>query len=221
MTRFRKLFSIHSATACARQLALGDFLGEHTWQLNLRAGTVDFGKGRIYPIQLIGSESDVYGTWLWGWANQQSKLPPRILKSVKLVRKYGRRNKISELTEPVHQLSLVDGHTLAMISVGIVGNCCYYRGPREGGATFFLVMDLPERIFEPDTPQRLLTVMNQVLAQLTVHHRTMIENFLRSQRFAIRQTDTTLTAKRADGFLIKASFDKQGRMKKFNSALSR
>lgn len=120
MTPFRKLFSIHAGTALARQLALRDFLGQHNWYLNSRKGTVDFDNGRVFPIQLIGSESEFDGSWLWAWANKHLQRPRHLLRSVKLVRKFGRRNNIRELTDGYFPLGFANGHTLAMTCIGLV-----------------------------------------------------------------------------------------------------
>jgi hypothetical protein len=65
MATFQELLEEHVATSLLRQYALSDFLGEHDWKATMSTGTVDFGKKRIYPIQILGSESEISGTWLW------------------------------------------------------------------------------------------------------------------------------------------------------------
>ncbi|MEM8717320.1 MAG: DUF6882 domain-containing protein [Cyanobacteria bacterium P01_G01_bin.4] len=52
--------SIHIATAFSQQLALSDFLREeNSWGIDIGAATVDFGDGRVYPIQLLGTKSEL------------------------------------------------------------------------------------------------------------------------------------------------------------------
>jgi hypothetical protein len=221
MTPFRKLFSIHAGTALARQFALRDFLGQHNWQLNSRKGTVDFDNGRVFPIQLIGSESEFDGSWLWAWANKHLQRPRYLLRAVKIVRRFGRRNNVRELTDGYFPLAFANGHRLAMTCIGLVDNTCYYRGAYDEGVAYFFVMDLPKTIFEPAIPPRILFVINSAIAELEIDHRLMIENFLRTQEFFVEESDNMLTATRPDGVLINVTFDKQGRMKTLNSKLTR
>jgi len=82
MTTFAEQFATHAATSFARQRTLADFLGEHHWQVDMDAGTVDFGAGRTYAIQLLGTESQGDDTWLWAWANEESGLPDRVIVKV-------------------------------------------------------------------------------------------------------------------------------------------
>ena len=64
MTKFQELLSQHIASSLLKQQNLSNFLGDYNWNVDLETGKVDFGKGRIYPIQIIGTESEFTGTWL-------------------------------------------------------------------------------------------------------------------------------------------------------------
>ena len=193
MTTFREQLSIYIATAFARQLALEEFLGKHYWSVDIDAATVDFGNGKTYPIQLLGTESESQRNWLWAWANQYNDLPDRILQACNRIRTFGKKNKIAELTDPSVPLSVANGHMLALLSAGVIGNCCYYRGPyKGGGALFFLVSTPPAPVFAPITLVRAVTTISQVVSQFDVNHRLMVEHFLDAQGFAITQSDLAI-----------------------------
>jgi hypothetical protein len=219
MTTFPELFSTHVATSFARQLALGDFLDEHTWNVDIRKSIVDFGNDRIYPIQLLGSESEFEETWLWAWANEQSNLPAESLEACARIREFGQEHGISELTEPSFALTVASGHVLAMLSTGLIGNCCYYRGPYEGGALFFLVLDLPDAVLAPVTTARATTVVSEVISQFDIDHHLMAEQFLTSQGFTVNESGLTMTGTRPDGEEFAIEFDERGLITKTETVI--
>jgi hypothetical protein len=55
----------------------------------LAAGIATFGDDLRFPLQLLGSESHLGGTWLWAWADAQSNLPPALLHLAGWPRDYG------------------------------------------------------------------------------------------------------------------------------------
>src|SRR5262249_23614882 len=69
---FSELVDRHIGLFVRKQMALSDFLGKHSYRFDLGKGTIDFGKGpglfgkrRVYPCQVLGTESETSGTWLW------------------------------------------------------------------------------------------------------------------------------------------------------------
>lgn len=219
MTAFQKHFATYAGTSFARQLALADFLGKHRWNVDIGAGTVDFGRGRTYRIQVLGSESHLDHTWLWAWANEASQLPIHVLEGVRMVHRFGEQQGIRELTDASFPLQVADGHMLSMLSVGLVGACCYYRGPYEGGALFFLVLGIPESVLAAVGGERAVTVINQVISQFDVDHRLMVETFLEQQGFAVEASDGKMSGRREDGTRIDLEFDGLGRASKIQTVL--
>jgi hypothetical protein len=219
MTTFREQFSIHVATAFARQLSLADFLGEHNWSVDIKAGTVDFGNKRVFPVQLLGTESEIEDTWLWAWANEQSNLPPQLLQACSRIREFGRQHDLAELTDAAFPRSVANGHMLAMLSAGLIGNCCYYRGPYDGGALFFLVNGLPQSVLAPIETVRATTVISEVICQFDIDHRLMAEGLLTSQGFTIAKSNHNMTGTRSNGDRLNIEFDAQERIAKYDTVV--
>jgi len=211
MPSFNKLLSQHIGTSFARQLAFADFLGDRDWSLDLETGVAGFGDDLQFPIQLLGSEAEQSQTWLWAWANQHIEPAPESMKVVNQVRKVGEEKGIAEFTEPSFSLEQADGHALSMVVAGIKGNCCYYRGPYEGGAVFFLVMGLPATLFEPVPAERVLRVIPEVLSNFSVDHRVMATSFLKSQGFNLTEAGQQIAAERNKS-TISLDFDEQARI---------
>lgn len=108
----------------AKQLALEDFLGKHSWKVDIPTGTVDFGKQglfgkrRVFPIQLLGTEAESDGCFMWAWANTQSNLPAAVLAKAESLRQWGEANGVPELTQRKVPLADWSGHELAMLATG-------------------------------------------------------------------------------------------------------
>jgi hypothetical protein len=211
MTGFRELLSKHVGSAFARQLAFADVLGERGWSLSVTEGIAKFGDDMSHPVQLLGTEAHGNNTWLWAWANEQSDLPPTVLVACNKMRELGTTLEIDELKERSFDLGRADGHSLALVSSGIIGNCCYYRGPYDGGALFFLVERIPSAILKPVEAERAVTVITEVISQFDVDHGTMSQEFLRFHGFTVQSTTDRIQAERG-GDSIELSLDAQGRI---------
>lgn len=196
MTKFNELLSQYVGVAFARQLALADFLNERPWSVDMRQGICTFGNDLRLPMQLLGTEAEDSNTWLWAWGNEASNLPPALLKSCNTLKELGTKLGVSELSQRSFPLEVVDGHSLALIASGMDGQSCYYRGPYNGGALFFLLKDVPAELLCSVPSERAIRVLGEVISKFEVNHRLMAESFLKSQGFALDASPSKLTASR-------------------------
>lgn len=215
---FRKLLSQHVGSAFAKQLAFAELLGERGWGVDLGAGQATFGDDLCFPIQLLGTESDGDNSWLWGWANQASNLPAALLKSGEDLKALGEELNIAELKERSYSTNVADGHAIAMVASVLNPLSCYYRGPYDGGALYFLLNDLPPQITAPVSPQQAVSVISQVISVFDVDHRLMITAFLTAQGYAVSETEALISAVTEAGDLTFA-FDAEGRLADINGNL--
>ncbi|HVF10355.1 MAG TPA: hypothetical protein VNA16_06115 [Abditibacteriaceae bacterium] len=212
MTKFQELLSQHIASSLLKQQNLSNFLGDHNWNVDLETGKVDFGKGRSYPIQIIGTESEVSGTWLWGWANEGSDIPAHLLTCTTTLQELGAREGIEELTQPQIELDKVDGHMLAMVACGVCKANAYYRGPYDGGALFFTMQQMPLQNQQTASPLEIINIMSSVISQFPVNHKTMVQSFLNHQGFQLAEGEGEIIASVANGSDITVKFDNLGRI---------
>jgi len=212
---FDDLFAQHVGTAMARQFALADLLGERDWSVDLSAGQATFGGDLRFAIQLLGTESHGDNSWLWAWANEASNLPPGLLHLGGWLRDYGERAGVAELTEPGFPLDRADGAQLALVASGLTGRP-YYRGPYDGGALFFHLEGVPE---SPVAPERVVTVLSQVIQTWPLPHRRVAPAFLTQQGWAVEAAGERLSARHPDGLTIDITFDEQGRIAQFGGQI--
>ncbi len=84
------------------QAAVGLFqIDQARWDVDLDAGTITFASPRgvvaTAPVQVVGTLNSVDSTWLWSWAN--SSIPAPATRHAQMVREYGHKHRIGELTE--------------------------------------------------------------------------------------------------------------------------
>src|SRR4051794_33147688 len=127
--RLAELFDRHVLTAYAKQFALAEKVGERDWFFRMDPGTLSFGDEFTWKVQLLGSQSESAGTWLWAWANEASNIPPALVQASLAMRSLGEQLRIPELTEPEIEVGEVNGFFLALLATGIVGAGACYRGP--------------------------------------------------------------------------------------------
>lgn len=105
-----ELLRDYGAFSLEKQDALSDDLGPHSWQVDLQDGTIDFGSGRLFPIQVVGTESKESGTWLWSWANAPAQIPVALQAQALALRAFGQEHSVAELTRPQLPPGSFDGH---------------------------------------------------------------------------------------------------------------
>ena len=216
--KFSTLLSKYIGTGFAKQLALADLLEGRDWGVRISEGIATFGDDLTFPIQLIGTESEGDDTWLWAWANEQSNIPPELLVACNELKKVGEANEIPELTEANFSLEHAHGHMISLVASGLHPTCCYYRGPYQGGALFFLIENVPSDILEPVTPERALTTINLAISEFEVDHNLMVTEFLQQQGYEIEKKPDVVVATR-DNSQLEFSFDELGRIVNMNGSL--
>jgi len=73
------LMTEYGAASWDKQMCLMEIVGEKAWNLDVKRGLLTFGGSLTFSVQLLGSEAEDAGTWLWAWANEASHLPPEIV----------------------------------------------------------------------------------------------------------------------------------------------
>lgn len=181
------------------------------WAVDFSAGTLSFGKDS-YPVQLIGSESTISDTWMWGW-NNINHLDENLIRLADEVHTIGEQWQLEPLTVEQFELDeLYNGHTLAAVVCGITGNqYCYYKGPHANGAVLMAFSNVPQEVFASVGIHRFVSVLMDCIQNFDVDHKILVESFLiwngtayewdGNTLIAHFETDLLITYEKADGFL--------------------
>ena len=214
------LLEEHGAASWDKQMCLADLIGDGGWQLSVSQGQITFGGRQTFPVQILGSESEAAGTWLWSWANNGISPPEAALQGVNQLREFGDRNSVPQFVEPELSLDAANGHLLSMIASGLCRADAYYRGPYEGGAVFLLLNAPQVRQYSDDSPLRFIRIFNEFISAFACSHRAAFAAYARYKGYPTdTQGDAVITALPA-GAQVRAVFDPLDRLIEMTSTLT-
>ncbi|MFC4102645.1 DUF6882 domain-containing protein [Paenibacillus xanthanilyticus] len=205
----QQLIERYGGAAIEKQFAIGDTIADLDWNVDMTVGTATFGSDLTFPIQMLGSVSHQSDTWLWAWANTQAQISPNILKQAHLLKAYGMKNNIPELTQTKVFATNYEGHVLASIASGMFKSRFYYAGNYGAGTAFFTI-DLMEEDLKKH-PEQVLTVFPQLIQTFELDHRKALSFYLKDKGFTTNESKDSITAFTAE-LTVKANFDEINRM---------
>ena len=175
---FHQVFSATLGKMATVQNRFADIVGNLDWNADFDSCEIAFGD-QIYKIQLIGSESDVSDTWLWGFANQSGLSPEATAFSHEILRA-GREWGLQAFSEPSFELDeMFNGHNLSIAACGAAGeNLCYYGCEHDKGCAFVAIMDAPASVFEPLGAHEFVKIASDCIQDFDVDHKIFIKSFL-------------------------------------------
>jgi hypothetical protein len=220
METFKSLLARHAGLSFEKQCALSDFIGSHDWSLSVEQGSISFGPGKVFPIQILGTESESDYTWLWAWANVESGLSEEIVRESIRLRQLGELAGIQELVQPELELGPISGHHLALIASGVCDAAAYYRGAYEGGAVYVLVYDPAKMILRDDSTLRMSRVFVDLISQIELEHKPAFRYYAEARGFNISEADNTVVCRKDNRDVFRAIFDSQGRLAELKSTAS-
>jgi hypothetical protein len=195
-----RLYLQHGAASHDKQLYLQAMLGKARWSFALDEGVLAFTQPHQELLQLnvqvLGTESAETHTWLWAWANTESGIPLRLLKSAQDLRAFGDREGVPELHTPQLPLSSeVNGGRLAAIACGVARAACFFRVAYPGGLLFMLIKDAKYKRSVMHPLRRIAQVFPRFVAHNEVSdQRAAFIHYLNFYRLKVEEEPKRVTA---------------------------
>ncbi len=195
-----RLFLQHGAASYDKQLYLQAMLGKARWSFALDEGVLAFVQPHQEPlqlsVQLLGTESAEAHTWLWAWANPDSGIPMRLLKSAQDLRALGEREGVPELHTPQLPLSAqINGGRMAAIACGAARAACFFRVGYPGGLLFMLIKDAAYKRSVMHPLRRIAQVFPRFVVQNEVSDaRAAFISYLQFYRLKVEEEPNRVTA---------------------------
>ncbi len=220
MPTFEQLFEQHAAASFDKQMRLSKLVAGLPWQFNKATGHLSFGKKFSFPVQILGTEATSSQSWLWGWANEASAFPKKLLQTSERLRAFGEKSGIREFADSELDLASTNAAYLAMTAAGLAKADCFYRGPYNGGALFVL-LDAPQaRQLDDSSPQHIISNFTQMIQQVETNHARALQYYLHHKGYKANLNGADITGISPDGRQLEASFDSRGRLVKFQTVMS-
>lgn len=201
-----------------KQERFSKLIGEHFWELDLDTGKARFNELE-FPFQVLGTESENTLTFLWAWADEQTEIPPGLIRSAIELREWGREKGLPEFYTPEIDLNRADGNMIAMVSSIAARASCYYRGGYDGGAAYFLVfgdaIDAQPGLGFVSFIRRF----TDIIAIYELNHRRLFLSYFREKRLPVVEQGALIGAELTTGEAVAAEFDEQDRIIAINGSL--
>jgi len=214
---FQQLLSACAGKATANQEACAQIVTKnYNWQADFQKGIIAFGTS-IFPVQFIGSESNISHTWLWSWAN--SNISDGVKKDALVLKKFGEEQGITEFITPEFEVGgLTSIHPILMVAAMLnEDNVCYYRGPYSGGAAGMIFKNIPDEVFQLVSAPRFVDITMRMIRQYELVHQIFVESFLIQNKCKYEWTDNLLNAFFPDKTKLAIQFDDLGRIASIKS----
>jgi len=143
---FEELVIKHGAASFDKQIYLQAMYGKAGWSLDLNTGVLAFRRSHEEPqqlfVQVLGTQSEDSGTWLWAWANGAQAFAPQLLGAAEELRALGTQLGIDELTSgEIVCTPRLNGDAIAAVASGLCRAGCTFRAAYPRGALYLLVRD--------------------------------------------------------------------------------
>lgn len=178
-TSFYQIYSASLGKILVQQSKYSELVVKNSnWNLDFDKGLIYFGEDN-YPIQFIGSESNVSDSWMWAW-NNINGFNEDLLIEAKAMKNFGMENDLEALTLEKCELSdLFNGHNFAIVASAMSqDNVCYYRGPHAHGAVFVAFSNVDSRVFDPIDHIAFSKYTMDAIQNFDIDHMIFVASFL-------------------------------------------
>ena len=159
-----RLFDTYALVSTEQQEHAQEVVGGRPFTADLTLGVVGFEPGLEVRAELIGTEAEEPGSWMWSWANPTG-FPDKVTGAARHARSYGEQQGVAELTTGEIPLDGAPiGYRLTVVTCGLAGGFAYYPANAAPGTTAYLLLDHPSLALPPVQLSRVLAVLTAVTA---------------------------------------------------------
>jgi hypothetical protein len=207
---FTDLLEQNGVLSFEKQLTFGEVIGSNPWQFDMDKGEISFGGDLVFGVQIIGSISFADNSWMWGWANQQSGIPERLLVQSFKLKDLGEGKNISELKNPHFNVDGRFDHRIGMIASGLFKSNCYYSA-NYGKGSLVCTIDSSKIPNVKNDFIKISTTFTQFIADIEISHKEAFINYLIDKEYLIKFDGDSIRGLK-DKVVIKAEFDNYNRL---------
>jgi hypothetical protein len=220
MDTLKDLFERHALGSWEKQEKLSQLIGEHTWELSIDSGQIVFNRRYVFPVQILGTESEVSQTWLWAWANEESGLPRQLLEASNSIKDLGNEMDIPELTAPELRIGPIDGHYLSLIASGLLSASSYYRISYEGGAVYVLITGSDVTAQLGFDVMSLTNGITTLISKYEFNHREAVSSYFNLTGKPLLDREGQYLGSLLNGELVEIEFDHLDRLVNISGVVS-
>lgn len=212
-----ELLSQNGAFAFEKQKKFHEITGQFAWNINLSQARLSFGDYH-FSFEVIGTLSFTDYSWMWGWANEKSGVPPNLLNGSLKLKSTGEQNKIEELTNRHFPITEGFEHKMGIIATGLLNADAYFCANYGKGTMVVTINEGQIPKIEKDKIEKVLTIFPQFISSFDVNHQQAFLNYLIDRGLEIKSSENTVEGLK-HGKTITGLFDELGRLKNLKGSL--
>ena len=206
-----ELLACYAAIAYDKQNDFYEVIGDNSWNFDTESGTISFGPELVFPAQILGTFSHSSQTWLWAWANEQSKVPTPLLHQALQLKAYGEQYHIDLLSASDFDASEEDLHIIGSIASGMFDASGYYLADYGQGVMVITVQSAQVDQLRRNDSARILHAFSQAISFFEMQHKPAFLHYLTLKGYTTSDNGDSVTATNAQATLT-ATFDNLGRL---------
>jgi len=205
----------YAASTLDKQIHLNELIEGLDFEYRQQPGEIAFGEEFVWKTQVLGTESESTGMWLWGWANGASGVLDDSLVLVRKLQKLGKEQEIEELVRPEIPFDEIDGNFWSVIGIGLCNAAAYFRIPSPDGALYVAIKDAAFTRSTERSLARLANVFPQAIAAFPMkNHAIALKAYAEYLSLSVGVDGKGLIISDDSGARLLAQFDDRKRLAK-------
>lgn len=196
-----------------KQLDLNEMIAGNGCEINWDKGTISFGPKMVFPIQILGTFSQLSKKWVWSWASFGNTISSALVFSAMELKRYGERCRIGFLTQGEFAATDDDLHLIGLIGSGVFNSSGYYIAENGEDSILLMVKSKKNNVNSEEDYWRIFTVFPHLTALLEMNHKLALFYYLTAKGYNVSKSTNQIIGTK-DGRLITAFFDKEFRIVK-------
>lgn len=216
--KLQELYETHVLMGMRKQRHFASLLGPHDWLYDKEAGTMAFPPGPTYQAQLLGTEAAASDSWLWAWANPDSKIPEDQLRAANRLRELGQEWGVEEWTTPQLPREQLPAHLLGTVALAVLEQPAYYRAANQDTNLLCLICDPAVPPLPPLKGSEFVVTLSDAISGCNIpNHRVAVARFLDQLGWVPAWQGDAFQVCAADGVIVLAQFDSLNRLAKLGT----
>jgi hypothetical protein len=167
-------------------LKLCSLLGDHAWRFDMEAGRLTFTSNvgntvlAECPVQILGSFSLSSRTWLWGWANERSQIPPHLVSFGNRLRDAARKEHQRDYhnKRPFPLARENQAQEMALVAAGFAGMFTFYYCETADSGLYFGIEACAAAEQIPRSAPLVESVLTTGISSFAFQHQQAVETYL-------------------------------------------
>jgi hypothetical protein len=151
-------------------------LADLSWSYDKRTERLAFEDGTTLRVGILGTFAPARKSWLWAWANNESRLSATTLANSLRMRAFGAWRQLELFTLPEHKLDASEVQALAIAATGLLGARAFYLGELPQVTVLFTIEDEAVPALGPPSLPVLASTFTSLIARHDIvdHERAFV-----------------------------------------------